>query len=155
MGMAVALVILYMSFNYLTKRKFVEGFREGMSAGYNSKIRYIGAERSDPGLQSYSGSDMSGEVAKDLGMVNGFSNSREAPYFPDVTNRVLRMENREKEAVRALGKINQERLRRTAEDSATTAPLPWNAFWNEWKQTHPLDGEEVSEGFKEDELNAY
>jgi hypothetical protein len=71
-------------------------------------------------------------------------NSREPPYYPDVTNRVLRMEDREREAIRALGKINQERLRRAAEDSNTASPLPWDPFWNEWKQTHPLDGEGVS-----------
>lgn len=81
---------------------------------------------------------------------SGFINAREAPYFPDVTNRVLRMENREKEAVRALGKINQERLRRAAEDTQSTTPLPWGPFWKEWKQTHPMDGEpgyDHSEGF--------
>lgn len=72
---------------------------------------------------------------------SGFVNSREGPYFPDVTNRVLRMENREKEAVRALGKINQERQRRAAEDTADTAALAWGPFWKEWKSTHPVDGE--------------
>lgn len=72
---------------------------------------------------------------------SGFANSRETPYYPDVTNRVLRMENREKEAVRSLGKINQERLRRAVEDTQSTTPLPWGPFWKEWKQTHPMDGE--------------
>ena len=81
---------------------------------------------------------------------DGFINSREQPYFPDVTNRVLRMENREKEAVRALGKINQERLRRAAEDTSSTTPLPWGPFWKEWKSTHPMEGEDVS-GFEDDE----
>jgi hypothetical protein len=78
---------------------------------------------------------------------NGFVNNREAPYFPDVTNRVLHMENREKEAVRALAKINQERLRRAAEDTSSTTPIAWEQFWKEWKQTHPLDGEDVVSGF--------
>lgn len=72
---------------------------------------------------------------------SGFVNSREGPYFPDATNRVLRMENREKEAVRALGKINQERQRRAAEDTEGTAALAWGPFWKEWKSTHPVDGE--------------
>lgn len=72
-----------------------------------------------------------------------FMNGREGPYYPDVTNRVLHMENREKDAVRAMGKINQERLRRAATESELTgvAPLEWGEFWNEWKQSHPLDGE--------------
>ncbi len=75
--------------------------------------------------------------------------TRETPYFPDVTNRVLRMENREKEAVRALGKINQERLRRGGPDSK---PVPWGPFWKEWKATHSMN--DVSEGMSmEDELD--
>jgi hypothetical protein len=80
---------------------------------------------------------------------SGFVNSREAPYFPDVTNRVLRMENREKEAVRALGKINSERQRRAVEDSSDNNTLEWGPFWKEWKATHPMDGEEAS-GFSND-----
>jgi hypothetical protein len=84
---------------------------------------------------------------------DGFLSSREQPYFPDVTNRVLRMENREKEAVRSLGKINQERLRRSAEDSSSTTPMPWGPFWDEWKKTHPLDGE--VEGFSSKDLSPY
>jgi hypothetical protein len=73
--------------------------------------------------------------------VSGFlGNGNDAPYFSDVTNRVLRMENREKEAIRALGKINQERLRRAAEENSTS-PLAWGPFWKEWKSTHAMDGE--------------
>jgi hypothetical protein len=41
-----------------------------------------------------------------------------------------------------LGKINQERLRRTSEETANS-PMQWGPFWDEWKQTHPLDGEAV------------
>ncbi len=81
------------------------------------------------------------------GTHDAFINARETPYFPDVTNRVLRMENREKEAVRALGKIDQERLRRAAEDTSSTTPLPWGPFWKEWKATHVIDGEDVVSGF--------
>ena len=76
-----------------------------------------------------------------------FLNGREQPYFPDVTNRVLRMENREREAVRALGKINQERLRRSAAEVSADAPMPWGPFWSEWKSTHPMDDETSYSGF--------
>jgi hypothetical protein len=58
---------------------------------------------------------------------------------------VLRTENREKEAVRALGKINQERIRRG--EGKGSDPLPWVPFWDEWKKTHPLEGEGMVEGF--------
>jgi hypothetical protein len=78
---------------------------------------------------------------------SGFMGSRDEPYFSDVTNRVLRMENREKDAVRALGKINQERLRRASEDTMGTNPLPWGPFWKEWQETHVMDGEDVKESF--------
>lgn len=81
---------------------------------------------------------------------SGFMNSREEPYFPDVSNRVLGMENREKEAIRALGKINQTRLQRSPDGSPPLAPLPWDPFWKEWQAAHPseddiLDGD--VEGF--------
>lgn len=73
---------------------------------------------------------------------DSFINSRESPYFPDVTNRVLQMENREKAAIRALGKINQERVRRAAvAEPAGTKALPWGPFWSEWKRTHPMPGD--------------
>ena len=85
---------------------------------------------------------------------DSFLNSREQPYFPDVTNRVLRIENREKEAVRALGKINQERLRRAAADDMSTTPLPWAAFWEEWKKTHPIDVEYGYAGYDEEGFKA-
>jgi hypothetical protein len=100
---------------------------------------------SQPSLERFSMADRPGDW---LARKSAFMNGREQPYFPDVTNRVLRMENREKEAVRALGKINQERLRRAAEDSSSTTPLPWGPFWDEWKQTHVMDGEDVAEGFE-------
>jgi len=63
-----------------------------------------------------------------------FINSRDAPYFPDVTNDVLRREDMEAEAVRALAKINQERVRRAP--PSDSAPLEWGPFWDEWRQTH-------------------
>jgi hypothetical protein len=103
-------------------------------------------------VSRFSQEDRAAEYAGEL--QSGFINAREQPYFPDVTNRVLRMENREKEAVRALGKINQERLRRAAEDTTSTTPLPWGPFWKEWKQTHVMDGEDVASGFEDDNYAA-
>jgi hypothetical protein len=66
--------------------------------------------------------------------VSTFMNNRDAPYFPDVTNDVLRREDMEAEAVRALAKINQERVRRAP--PSDSAPLEWGPFWDEWRQTH-------------------
>jgi hypothetical protein len=74
---------------------------------------------------------------------SSFLNSREAPYFPDVSNRILRIENREQEAIRAFNKINQTRVSRGGDDSA---PLPWGAFWSEWQATHSNDDDGYSEG---------
>lgn len=133
------------------------GFRSGFGlSGSNSglqtlnsgpNVRFFGRP-SQPGLEYSEGFRTDADKTSDLyrQIRSPFINSREQPYFPDVTNRVLRMENREKEAVRALGKINQERLRRASVDSQSTTPLPWEAFWKEWKQTHPLDGEDIPEG---------
>lgn len=67
-----------------------------------------------------------------------FMNTRHAPYFPDVSNRVLRREDREHEAIRALAKINQERTRRT-EGGSDSGPLAWGPFWQEWQLTRPND----------------
>lgn len=117
-------------------------------------MRFAGSN-SQVGLGVHNGftqEDRAAEYARQVS--DSFINSREQPYFPDVTNRVLRMENREKEAVRALGKINQERLRRAAEDTSSTTPLPWGPFWKEWKSTHPLDGEDVASGFEDDNYAA-
>jgi len=72
---------------------------------------------------------------------DNFVNSRETPHFSDVTNRVLRMENREKEAIRALAKINQERIRRQAERPDAT--VPWDTHWNEWKLANPMVEEQM------------
>lgn len=68
------------------------------------------------------------------GQPSTFINSRDAPYFPDVTNDILKREDMEAEAVRALAKINQERVRRASPSDSD--PLPWGPFWEEWKQTH-------------------
>lgn len=81
----------------------------------------------------------SGMNARYLGVpsqpsLSTFMNNRDAPYFPDVTNDVLRREDMEAEAVRALAKINQERIRRAP--PSDSAPLEWGPFWDEWRQTH-------------------
>ena len=68
---------------------------------------------------------------------------RDAPIFSEMPNDVVRREDREMEAVRALAAINQERLRRTASEDVVdpNAPLQWKPFWNEWQASHPLEGE--------------
>lgn len=75
------------------------------------------------------------------GREDAFIGNRETPYFSDVTNRVLRLENREKEAIRALAKINQERLRRQAERPDAT--VPWDSHWADWKRANPLGEEQL------------
>ena len=112
----------------------------------------FGGGHSQSMLHSNDGTNRVSDYHSDI--TSGFINAREQPYFPDVTNRVLRMENREKEAVRALGKINQERLRRASEDTSSTTPLPWGPFWKEWKQTHVMEGEDVASGFEDDDYAA-
>lgn len=89
---------------------------------------------------------------------SAFMNSREAPYYDSPPNRTVQMEDRERAAVRALAKINQERLRKAeaaaaAEAAATgvSAPLAWDAFWKEWKVNHPLDGEDIPDGYQNDD----
>lgn len=67
-----------------------------------------------------------------------FMNSRETPYFDSVSNDTLRREEREEAAVRVLGKINQERLRRKAERDADVMPVPWEQHWDDWQKQNPL-----------------
>lgn len=107
--------------------------KSDFTSGFNPQFAQSGSAR--------------GEGHSDGLRSSGFMGSRDEPYFSDVTNRVLRMENREKDAVRALGKINQERLRRASEDTMGTNPLPWGPFWKEWQETHVMDGEDVKESF--------
>jgi hypothetical protein len=47
------------------------------------------------------------------------------------------METRERAAIRALGKINAERMRRAAGNGVTASPLAWEPFWTDWKAAHP------------------
>lgn len=78
-----------------------------------------------------------------LDSMSGFLGSRETPHFQDVPNHVIQVEDRQRAAIRALGKINQERTRR-----GTEPPLPWEPFWREWQSSHPVAGEYgFSEGF--------
>ena len=92
-----------------------------------------------------------GGLSDNLGAKQSFMNNRDAPYFPDVTNDVLRREDMEAEAVRALAKINQERVRRAP--PSDSAPLEWGPFWDEWRQTHgSTDYASNTEGFNIKEL---
>lgn len=148
-GLIVVLVILVIAILLGVTLGFVSGYRDhsgtriahastrddGYGEPSETNIRLAAAISKAGGVEAFRDQDAFARIR------SGFVNAREAPYYPDVTNRVLRMENREKEAVRALGKINQERLRRAAEDTSSTTPLPWGPFWREWKQTHPMDGE--------------
>jgi hypothetical protein len=151
----VLLILLYMFlFTYLVYVGTAaackkSGFSQFPGAGHPGAIQFAGSNSQiGLGVSGFAQEDRAREYAKQVS--SGFMNSRETPYFPDVTNRVLRMENREKEAVRALGKINQERNRRAADDSSSTTALAWGPFWKEWKATHPMDGDitEVS-GFED------
>lgn len=152
-GLIVVLVMLLLVYML---REPITSVLSCSSSGFESRhpngVRFVGGS-SQPSLERFSQAGRSSEWLRDKRQ-SSFMNGREQPYFPDVTNRVLRMENREKEAVRALGKINQERLRRAAEDSSSTTPLPWGPFWNEWKQTHVMDGEDVAEGFEHGEFES-
>ena len=121
---------------------------EGLAA---SHIGFMGEPSQASGFTNRRPARVAAAWAQHKG--ESFMNSRETPYFPDVTNRVLRMENREKEAIRALGKINQNRAKRAAAGDRSSGPLAWGPFWREWKQTHPTDG--GSEGFSSKQLNPY
>lgn len=134
----------------MTWKDMTDGFRgdKGSFLGHVSL-------RDDTGFTTRTNRDnlafamgMRPEQLHEEGRTSGFINAREGPYYPDVTNRVLRMENREREAIRALGKINQERLRRKA-DTADPAdePIPWDQFWADWKVNHPMEGDPVISGF--------
>jgi hypothetical protein len=126
---ALIIVCIFLLISYLTKK-------EGMTDnGHPHTQRFEGGENSQTGM-----------VKSMPHMLSSFTGSRETPPFAEVSNQVLRMENREKEAIRALGKINQERRRRASEETSSTDPLPWGPFWNEWKQTHGMD-DDMTESF--------
>lgn len=148
LGALVILLVILVIVIVTGMGSWFSGYRSGNS-GYlydgtiSSGANGFFGERSDTGAVSSRASELWQQKT------NGFMNSREPPYFPDVSNRVLRMENRERDAMRALGKINQERLRRSSEDSVAAAPLPWDSFWEEWKKTNPVDDDGAdTEGFQ-------
>ena len=126
-------------------------------SGFSSTLRHLGAPShgayglNDYELNSTSKAEGFDGMRRDQHaaslMSEGFYGDRTAPHFANATNRVLNKEDRERGAVRALGKINQERLRRATADEDSTTPLPWGPFWSEWKKTHPMDGEPGYEGF--------
>ena len=149
---AVVTIIFMMIIIWVSGKTKSESFNRGLqTVNSGPQLRFFG-EPSDN--MKVSGFVDAGDKTKGLwkSRMEQFSGGREAPYFPNVTNRVLRTENREKNAVRALGKINQERMRRRGEE-----PLPWGPFWDEWKKTHPLD-DDMTEGynnFRERDLLPY
>jgi hypothetical protein len=149
-------VIVFFMWGTISSIVLGEKFHSGFSgrglqiANSGPHMRFTGSN-SQVGLGVHNGfsqEDRAAEYAESI--QSGFNNSRDEPHFQEANNNVLRMENREKEAVRALGKINQERLRRAAEDTSSTTPLPWGPFWKEWKQTHVMDGEDIASGFEND-----
>lgn len=161
LGMFCALILLVIWFLVTWRR---DNFTGHSSIG--SRLAHLGgptgtnqgddAVRSAQAINSFYGKNST----------SGFMNGREAPFYPDVTNRVLHMENREKEAIRAYGKINQERIRRAAAEGGEEEPVEWTTFLSEWKESHPLDGESgysvsgveglsVFDSFNPNELVAY
>jgi hypothetical protein len=66
-----------------------------------------------------------------------FLGSREAPFFSGVSNSTLRKEDDQQAAVRVLGKINQERLRRKTARDADVAPVQWEQHWDDWQKQNP------------------
>jgi hypothetical protein len=146
LGVFIVMILLFLTLNFmgLTHVAFLP-FNRTTSAFYQDPGSLQFATGRTDRFQNAMASDDDWYARK----TSHFINSREQPYFSDVTNRVLGMENREKEAVRALGKINQERLRRAASDTNSTTPLPWEPFWKEWQSTHAVDGDEGGdeEGF--------
>ena len=100
-------------------------FTPGSSMGFASELATEGFNQSRA------------EGAFDMLHKSGFAGSREEPYFSDVPNSTLQSEDRTREAIRTLSKINQERLRRAAADP--NAPLEWEPYYKEWEKTHPLD----------------
>ena len=156
-GAAIFMVIFLIGWvvyiKYSSEDSADEAYRNGFQSGLQKlnsgpQLRFF-AEPTD--TLKVSGFTDAGARTKALwkSRQEPFSNSREPPYFPGASNRLIRVENREKEATRALAKINQERLRRRAShisDPTSTDPIPWGPFWQEWKNTHPLDGE-LKEGF--------
>jgi hypothetical protein len=75
------------------------------------------------------------------GAKSGFG-TREPPIFQEVSVDTLRTEDREREAVAALAKINSERTRRRPDMEYD--PLPWKPFWDDWKK----EKTDVYSGFK-------
>jgi hypothetical protein len=119
-------------------------------------VEFIGAERTD-GFSNVLARQLADRRNESIYNKSAFMNSRETPYYDSYPNRTMQMEDRERAAVLALAKINQERLRKAeaaaaaeAAETGVSAPLAWDAFWKEWKVNHPLDGEDVVDGYRND-----
>jgi len=92
------------------------------------------------GFESETDDDL-GEYGIEEHEFENFVNSREDPYFSTVSSRILSAENRQNNAIRALAKINQERLRRKAVTTdKAKEPVPWDVFWPEWQRANELEG---------------
>jgi hypothetical protein len=77
------------------------------------------------------------------GFMSGFFGSSDDPVYMDSPNSVVRSEDREREAVMALSKINQERQRRISAGEQVGPATPWPTFWQEWQASRPLDGDGI------------
>lgn len=73
------------------------------------------------------------------GFMSGFFGSSDDPVYMDSPNSVVRSEDREREAVMALSKINQERQRRISAGEQVGPATSWPVFWQEWQASRPLD----------------
>ena len=165
LGVCVAIIVIIALFVIWVVGRCITGelapwnwFTSGFQNSPGS-LRFSG-RNSQVGLgESFSNGDLRG-MNKHLMDSEGFMNSREQPFFTGVTNKVVRMENHEKEAIRALGKINQERMRRNIDDTSSTSPIAWEPFWKEWQRTRMSNEDRIS-GFEDttkfdaSSLNAY
>lgn len=152
-GVIVVCILLFIAIGTLGFAGFGIAKVAGMTDYSSGRLGFAASRADGYGEPSESGPRVIGGMdgftsrAQDaystLHRSSGFMNSRETPYYSDVPNSTLMTEDREREAVRALAKINQERLRRAAADP--NAPMAWDPFWKEWETSHPLDSD--GEGF--------
>lgn len=77
------------------------------------------------------------------GFMSGFFGGSSDPVYTEAPNNIVRSEDREREAVMALSKINQERQRRMATGEVLGPATSWDKFWPDWQSTHPQDGDGI------------
>jgi len=124
-GLLIVVVFIIAFILFIDSVSGFEGLIEGMGAGNPDEL--------DDGTDGFK-TERSDTMKS--GFFSGFMNSREVPYFPSVSNHILRKENSEQEAIRKFGKINQERLRREADKSAKDKHLDWDTYYNDWQAQH-------------------